>query len=113
MGPAAGPPPGPEAGPDLGPVMGPSKPKPVDKDLVAFMPASLRVKRPTAAPSASGASAGGAGLMRPRSVTSSKVVAGPKAPGAAAGAGAGAAAKPKQAVGDSYDEFMQELSGLL
>ncbi len=99
------PPPGaaqpPPQGPELGPVMGPSKPTQVAKELTAFMPASLRVKRPTHPPSSS------AGLMRPRTV----------APVARPGvgkpaAGAGAAAKPK-ASSDKYEDFMSELSGLL
>ncbi|TFJ80099.1 hypothetical protein NSK_008656 [Nannochloropsis salina CCMP1776] len=89
------------AGPALGPVMGPSKPARVDKDLVSFMPASLRVKRP-APPSVTAS-------MRPRCLS------GPVGPRTEGQGGTGRSktpAKPKAAQ-DSYDEFMSELSGLL
>ena len=99
------------AGPALGPVMGPSRPTQVAKDLVAFMPASLRVRRPVPPPSSTAA----AGMMRPRNMGSAPTaapVARPAGGSSAAGvAVVGEAAKPKAAQ-DSYDQFMSELSDL-
>ncbi|GAB5034781.1 Hypothetical protein NocV09_02100860 [Nannochloropsis oceanica] len=99
------------AGPALGPVVGPSRPTQVAKDLVAFMPASLRVKRPVPPPS----SAAAASIMRPRNVglapTAAAVVRPAEGSSAAGFSVVGEAVKPKAAQ-DSYDQFMSELSDL-
>jgi hypothetical protein len=100
------PPPSSAEPPELGPVMGPARPADVPKELIAFMPASLRNKRATAAQPRPAAG----GLMRPRSVAAK-----PPAPGPAkrpAPAPQPAPAPKQTGVNDAYDNFMDEMRSL-
>jgi hypothetical protein len=78
-------------------MMGPAMPKPVAKDLVSFVPAALRVRRPTAAAPS---------LMKPRAVVGARPAPAQSAPKPAP------PAKPSKSVGDSYEDFMKELSSM-